>query len=217
MCLYRWLWEETQILRILSGPNTKNTRTTDNRLYGNATAGRLSSASTWAHTQKNNRHRIWARGTYLSFCSGGMSAARLTVEWNPLKGTIETDWWPQHTRVTESSHTLIQSHQQYTETSRWLQVNSCHPQIVSRRYRFFESSFTGRGPSRTPAVPQGVRFSGSSEHTAKLTRAWASGGRWHSESDPGLLSFDTDQNLKNNNCGSHPARGKIKVKKGKTN
>lgn len=58
------------------------------------------------HThKKNNRHRIWARGTYLSFCSGGMSAARLTVEWNPLKGTIETDWLPQHTRVTESSHT----------------------------------------------------------------------------------------------------------------
>ena len=31
MCLYRWLWEETQILRILSGPNNKNTRTTKNR------------------------------------------------------------------------------------------------------------------------------------------------------------------------------------------
>lgn len=63
---------------------------------------------------------------------------------------------------------------------------------------------------QTPAVPQGVRFSGSSEHTAKFTRAWASGGRWHSESDPGLLSFDADQNLKNNDCGSHPARARLK-------
>ena len=72
------------------------------------------------HTHKKNCHRIWARRTSLSFCSGGMSAARLTAEWDPQKGAIETDCWPQHTRAREPSHILIQSHQQHRETSRRL-------------------------------------------------------------------------------------------------
>lgn len=217
MCLYRWLWEETQILRILSGLNTKTTtRTTKNRLIRECYSWKtILSLNLSTHT-KNNHHRIWARWTYLSFCSGGMSAARLTVEWNPQKATIETGWWPQYTWARESSHILTQSHQQYTETSRRLRSTPAIHRLSAKGTNFLNPHSQEEDPPRTPAVPQGVRFSGSSEHTSEFTRAWASGGRWHSEPDPGLLSFDADENLKNNDRGSHPARGKIKVRKGKT-